>query len=270
MYSIENETHLEHRSDPNLDLEAVYEVERRKWDEMAARSSPARSLVAAEDDFQSYASRCSTMPGIVEFLGNLRGKRVLELGCGLGGLSLLLAKSGAELTAFDISAGSIDVARKRAEAAGVADRIQFDVCPAEQLPYDDESFDIAFGKAVLHHLDAATAHPHLYRLLRPGGKAAFSEPMGMNPVLNFVREHVHYPHKNPRGADRPLNYDDIRNWTTEFSAVQIQEIQLLSMLERGLGFGRALPLLRRTDRALLNRAPFLRRYCRYVVMLMEK
>lgn len=251
-------------------LAAVYEVERRKWDAMAAKASPTRSLVAATDDFQSYASRCSTMPGISEFLGDLQGKHVLEMGCGLGSLSLLLARSGANVTAFDISEGSVQVARDKAVAAGLADRIRFDVCPAEELPYEDASFDIAFGKAVLHHLDAATAHPHLHRLLKPKGKAAFSEPMGMNPVLNFVREYVHYPHKNPRGADRPLNYEDIGHWTKGFSMVQIEEIQFLSMLERGLGFGRALPVLRRADGALLNRAPFLRRYCRYVVMLMEK
>lgn len=255
---------------PSTQLQETYDVERRKWDQMASKASPARSLVAPDDDFQSYARRCSTMPGIAEFLGDLEGKHVLEMGCGLGSLSLLLAKSGARLTAFDISAGSIEVAKQRAVAAGVADRIRFDVRPAEQLPYEDESFDIVFGKAVLHHLDAPTAHPHLFRLLRPGGKAAFSEPMGMNPILNFVREYVHYPHKNPRGADRPLNYNDIRQWTEGFSRVHIDEIQLLSMLERGLGFGRPLPSLRRADRALLKRAPFLRRYCRYVVMLMEK
>lgn len=270
MYPTESRTATQQRDNLQNDLAATYEVERRKWDEMAAKASPVRSLVAAEDDFQSYASRCSTMPGIIEFLGDLRGKRVLEMGCGLGSLSVLLAKSGAELTAFDISPGSIEVARQRAEAAGVADRIRFDVCPAEQLPYADAGFDVAFGKAVLHHLDAETAHPHLFRLLRPGGKAAFSEPMGMNPVLNFVREYVHYPHKNPRGADRPLNYNDIQDWTEGFSAVHVQEIQLLSMLERGLGFGRPLPVLRRADLALLKRARFLRRYCRYVVMLMEK
>lgn len=265
----ECQTASDHRTTSDH-LQETYDVERRKWDEMASKASPARSLVTKTDDFQSYARRCSTMPGIVEFLGDLQGKRVLEMGCGLGSLSLLLAKSGAKLTAFDISAGSIEVAKERAAAAGVADRIQFDVCPAEQLPYEDGSFDIVFGKAVLHHLDAPTAHPHLFRLLRPGGKAAFSEPMGMNPVLNFVREYVHYPHKNPRGADRPLNYDDIRQWTEGFSKVQIQEIQLFSMLERGLGFGRPLPMLRRADQALLRRAKFLRRYCRYVVMLMEK
>lgn len=270
MYSAANKTAAPRRDNVPPDLAAIYEVERRKWDEMATKASPARSLVAEGDDFQSYASRCSTMPGIVEFLGDLRGKRVLEMGCGLGGLSLLLARSGARLTAFDISAGSIKVARQRAEAAGVADHIDFAVCPAEQLPYEDASFDVAFGKAVLHHLDAPTAHPHLFRLLRPGGKAAFSEPMGMNPVLNFVREYVHYPHKNPRGADRPLTYDDIRHWTEGFSTVHIHEIQLLSMLERGLGFGHPLPVLRRADRALLKRASFLRRYCRYVVMFMEK
>ena len=53
-------------------------------------------------------------PGIAEFLGDLRGKRVIEYGCGLGKLTVLLARSGAQVTAFDLSEGSVEVARKRA------------------------------------------------------------------------------------------------------------------------------------------------------------
>lgn len=49
------------------------------------------------------------------FLGDLRGKRVLEIGCGLGQIAVLLRKSGADVTAFDISLMSVVATRKRAE-----------------------------------------------------------------------------------------------------------------------------------------------------------
>ena len=249
-------------------LETVYGVERQKWDSLVPETVAAEHI--SNEDFWSYQQRVTTLPGVKEFLGDITGKKVLEYGCGLGHISVLLAKSGAHVTGFDLSAESVTYGRKLAAANGVGDRIQFDVCPAEELIYPDDTFDIIFGKAVLHHLAPAVAQPHLLRVLKPGGKAVFSEPMGMNPVLNFVRDYVYYPQKNPRGADRPLNYDEIYSWAKGFSSMQIREIQLLSMLERGLGFNNRLRPLRSLDNALLSSFPRLRRYCRYVVMLMTK
>jgi 2-polyprenyl-3-methyl-5-hydroxy-6-metoxy-1,4-benzoquinol methylase len=252
------------------ELESIYGIERQKWDALVPKTFELRDLQPKDADFWAYQQRVTTLPDVKEFLGDLAGKRVLEYGCGLGQISVLLAKSGAYVTGFDLSAESVAFARKLAETNGVADRIQLDVFPAEELGYADESFDVIFGKAILHHLAPSAAQPHLYRVLKPDGKAVFSEPMGMNPVLNFVRDYVHYPKKNPRGADRPLNYDEVYLWAKGFSSIQIREIQLLSMLERGIGFNSRLHILRRADKILLSAFPGLRRYCRYVVMLMTK
>ena len=252
------------------ELEPVYGVERKKWDSLVPKSPDESHKKCVDGDFWAYQARVTTLPGVKEFLGDLSGKKVLEYGCGLGQMSVLLAKSGAEVTGFDLSAESVAFAQKLAESSGVADRIRFDVCPAEELTYADNSFDVIFGKAVLHHLAPAVAQPHLYRVLKPGGKAVFSEPMGMNPVLNFVRDYVYYPKKNPRGADRPLNYDEIHSWAKGFSSMEIRELQLFSMLERGFGFYNRFRPLRKIDDVLLGRFPGLRRYCRYVVMLMTK
>ncbi len=92
--------------------------------------------------------------------------------------------------------------------------------------------------------------------------------MGMNAVLNFVRAWVPYVHKHPRGADRPLTYDEIRGWGAQFSSFHYREIRFLAMIERS--FKLRLPFLRHLDEILLARFPFLRRYCRYVVMHMVK
>jgi SAM-dependent methyltransferase len=148
--------------------------------------------------------------------------------------------------------------------------VELAVAAGESLPYADESFDIIFGKAILHHLDVSVGVCDLHRVLRPGGKAAFAEPMGMNPILNLARARVWYPHKHPRGADRPLTYAEIAAWGRQFSEFSFREVQLLSMAERALGFGKKLTFLRRVDELLLDRTPGLRRYCRYVVMYMVK
>jgi SAM-dependent methyltransferase len=187
----------------------------------------------------------------------------------MGEMTTLLARSGARVTAVDISPGSIDMARRRAELHGVDTAIDFVVAAGEQLPLPAERFDVVVGKAVLHHLDVVRAAPELHRVLRSGGRAAFAEPLGTNPVIAFARDHLPYPGKNPRGADVPLSYADIRAWEAPFSAARHRELQLLAMVERALGL-RPLPRLRRADDWLLERVPALRPLCRYVVITMVK
>lgn len=247
-----------------------YAIERAKWDAHAGTTIDSIKPPAPGEDFASYAERDSLLPGIAEFLGDLHGKRVIEYGCGLGKLTVLLARSGADVTAVDLSEQSIEAARRRAQLTGVERDITFVAAPGESLPFEDASFDIAFGKAVLHHLDAATGAQELARILRPGGRAAFSEPLGTNPVVQFVRDHVPYPHKHERGADIPLRRSDIEAWMAPFTKANLQGVQLLSMVERGMGFHKKLPLLREFDRLLLKRWPELWPLCRYAVLTLER
>ena len=247
-------------------------IERAKWDAHAHATSASLDeleLIPEGTTLQSYARDKLSLTGMAEFLGDLEGKRVLEYGCGLGALTIVLARSGAEVTSFDLSEASIDFARARAERNGVADRIRFVVADGENLPFADGSFDLAVGKAILHHLDPAAGAAELARVLAPGGRAAFSEPLGMNPILVFVRNHVPYPGKHERGADRPLTANDLRLWGAPFADARMRPFHLLSMVERGLGFGHPLPFLRKADRWLLARFPRLRRLCRYAVLLFE-
>jgi SAM-dependent methyltransferase len=249
-----------------------HEAERRKWDAHAEASLPILSdlpVIAADATFAGYARGRLLLDGMAEFLGDLDGREVLEYGCGLGELTILLARSGANVTTFDLSPASVDFTRRRAERDGVADRVRFVVAAGESLPFPDASFDLAVGKAVLHHLDPGAGAAELARVLKPNGRAAFSEPLGMNPLLVFARAHLPYPGKHERGADRPLTAADIRAWKAPFRRVGIRPIQLFSMVERALGFGRALPPLRALDRFLIRRWPRLGRFCRYAVLTFE-
>jgi SAM-dependent methyltransferase len=253
-------------------LKETYQIEKEKWNSLAEKKAAglARQVLKPGEDFYAFCRSSATHIGVLDFLGDLSDKHVLEYGCGLGQISSLLAKNCARVTTFDISRNSVEVARRRADLNQVADRIELTVAAGESLPFASESFDVIFGKAILHHLNVHLGWYDLYRLLKTGGKAVFIEPMGMNPVLNFARDHVPYPKKNPRGADRPLNYTEIQGWGKGFREFRFREIQLLSMLERGLGQHVKVKPLRNIDNYLLKTFPFLRKFCRYVVMYMVK
>jgi ubiquinone/menaquinone biosynthesis C-methylase UbiE len=100
--------------------------------------------------------------------------RALEIGAGTGYFTLNLLRAGilAEGVASDISPGMLDALSASAERLGL--EVETVCCEAEELPFADESFDLVFGHAVLHHLpDLERAFSEFERVLHPGGTVAF-------------------------------------------------------------------------------------------------
>jgi SAM-dependent methyltransferase len=107
-------------------------------------------------------------------LGDVDGKRILEVGCGAASGSRWLAAKGAQPVALDISAGMLHHAQAAASRTGVdVPLVQAD---AMALPFRNESFDIAFTAygAVPFVDDSALVMQEVYRLLYPGGRWVFS------------------------------------------------------------------------------------------------
>src|SRR6266480_3305548 len=97
-----------------------------------------------------------------------------EIRDGTGYFSLNLVRAGVvgHATCTDISPGMLDALQANADRLGID--VDAVACDAEQLPFEDESFDLVFGHAVLHHLpDLDASFAELYRVLRPGGMIAF-------------------------------------------------------------------------------------------------
>ena len=93
---------------------------------------------------------------------------ILDIGCGTGSLSVLLAQAGHQVRGIDFSEKMIAVARAKADAAGVAAR--FDVDDAQALSVDPESFDVVLGRHILWALpDPAAALPRWIAALRDPG-----------------------------------------------------------------------------------------------------
>lgn len=202
-------------------------------------------------------------------LGDLRGKAVLDYGCGHGMASVVMARRGATVTGFDLSAEYVGEARRRAEANGVeATFLQAD---AERLPFDDESFDAVWGSAILHHLDLDVAGRELFRVLKPGGVGVFCEPWGENPILNLARRRLPYPGKERTIDEHPLRREDLKPLERIFDSVLVRGFQLLGMMRRAFRReGKVGGTLDRIDSRLLTRFPRLERFCRYVVVELRR
>jgi len=205
---------------------------------------------------------------MLERLGDVRGQRVVDLGCGPGDFSIFVARHGAQVEAVDVAHAALEITRQRADANGVEALVHTHLMPAERLDFPAETFDWVLGFGVLHHTELAVLGAEVRRVLKPGGKALFREPLGANPVLEFARRHLPYRGKYHSQHERPLTYADIVLLGSFFRTTVIREFYLLSSLSRLLGGERGMffRLLWAVDGFLLRHLPFLRRFCRYVVV----
>src|SRR4051794_16171000 len=106
-----------------------------------------------------------------------RFERGLEVGAGTGYFALNLLRAGVlgHATCLDISPGMLATLRENAQRLGLNGLVETVATDAEHLPFDDESFDLVFGHAVLHHLpDLDQAFREFLRVLRPGGTLLFA------------------------------------------------------------------------------------------------
>lgn len=161
------------------------------------------------------------------------GTRVLDLGCGQGDLTLTLLSRGAIVTGLDLSAGMVDVARRRVELHSGGRVATFVAGPIERTDLPSGSFDVIVGRWILHHVDLRPAAPELARLLALGGRAVFLENSGANPVLNLARNHVAGRFGILRIGtkdERPLVPDDWRVLERSFSSVR-SEFPIVDVFE---------------------------------------
>lgn len=201
-------------------------------------------------------------------LGAVRGLDVLDYGCGHGMAAVVLARAGANVTAFDLSGGYLEEARRRAAANGAG--VALVRADGEHLPFADAAFDRVWGSAILHHLDLARAGNELRRVLRPGGCAVFCEPWGGNPLLNFARRRLPYPGKERTPDEQPLTSGHLHQLREVFPDLQVRGFQLLSMARRIIRARRLRANLDCWDAMVLERVPQLERFCRYFVLKLPK
>jgi SAM-dependent methyltransferase len=199
-----------------------------------------------------------------EKLGEVNGLDCLDLGCGHGMASVVLARRGGRAVALDLSGGYLAEAARRARANRV--EVQLVRGDAQRLPFADRSFDRIWGNAILHHLDLTAAGREVTRVLRPGGIAVFCEPWGENPLLELARRWLPYPGKERTRDEQPLRAAGLQVLRSVAPVAEVEGYQLLAMARRVLGAGALARGLEWCDARLLKRVPSLGHYCRYVVL----
>jgi len=123
---------------------------------------------------------------LLQQLGDVRGKKLLDVGAGLGESAVYFAKLGAEVTATDISPAMADFTHRLAAHHGV--KVRTHIGPAETLAFPAESFDIVHLANTLHHVtDKRALLTRLRAILKPGGTYCSWDPVKYNPVINVYR-----------------------------------------------------------------------------------
>jgi SAM-dependent methyltransferase len=150
--------------DPNISEKQVA----RYWDDNA--EVWARHVRSGFDAFREYFNN----PAFLEFIGDLKGKRVLDAGCGEGYTTRILARRGAQVIGIDLSEKMVQLARKEEEREPLGIRYEVGSYTKRSI-FDDESFDrvISF-MSLMDGPDYVNALREFLRVLKRGGELIYS------------------------------------------------------------------------------------------------
>lgn len=161
-----------------------------------------------------------------DVLGDVRGQRVLVVGCSEGGVTPL-ARRGARVTGIDISSEAIKALTDNIRCEGLHELADAQVMDAETLAFPDNTFDLICCAGVLHHLDTAKATESWSRVLRSSGRVVMIEPMAWNPAVMLYR----WLTPRMRTPDEhPLKPKDFKLMLGSFEKIKTKAFVLTSVL----------------------------------------
>lgn len=190
-----------------------------------------------------------------------QGSKALELGCGTGEFTGHLARTGAEITAIDISPDLLEVARKNLAAYANVKLAIGDMERLDNLP--DNHFSCVVGNSVLHHVDYAACLALTLKKLRPGGRIVFSEPNMLNPQIALQKnipwlkralgdspDEIAFFRWRLAGLLRTLGYKNVRVENFDFLHPKLPDF-VAGFLEKPLAWLERIPVVKEISGSLL-------------------
>ncbi len=225
---------------------------------------------------------------IMEKLGDVRGKKILELGCGAGEASVYFAKKGATVTATDISNGMLKVVDDLAARHGVS--LETRQCYSHTIPFQDGKFDIVYAANLLHHIDLEPTLREIKRVLKTGGIFVGWDPLAHNPLINIYRRKAKLVRTDDEHPIRINQLDLFRENFSEFEYKATWFFTLWIFLKFYLvdridpnkerywkkilidhkKLEKTYSKLEKVDKTLLRFFPFFRKYCWNIIIFAIK
>lgn len=184
----------------------------------------ATEAVLVDESFEHFAALENHF--ILQLMGPLEGRRILDVGSGLGESAVYFAKQGAQVTATDVSPGMLDRCEQLAAEHGTS--LETRLCPAEDLQVSKGNFDLVYGANVLHHVtDLDSTLRGVHAALKPGGHFFFWDPLAYNPAINVYRR---IANRVRTPDEHPLRMSVLRDFRRYFCDVQHREFWLSALM----------------------------------------
>jgi SAM-dependent methyltransferase len=219
------------------------------------------------DSFEGLSEKVDYLRSVPAFYGNLRGRNLLEMGCGNGWLSRRFAKSGANVWACDISPGMIDIGGRLAQAAGLDIVFETKIC--EELDYPEGFFDFLFMHMALHHCDVPATARQMHRVLKPEGKAVVVDDYAYHPIMRLYRKIT--PNRHTK-HEHPLTESDVSIFCSTFRSCEVEYSGITNLFETSRNrFAIAIkPYLRKVDSMLCSCFTPIRKFSRIIILKATK
>ena len=200
-------------------------------------TGPALGMVASLEGRGRTPGYLSAVSRLLEEAGIRPGESVLEVGCGTGVLCRWFARergSNNPVTGMDVNAFFLREAAEIARREGLEDTVTFREGSAESLPFEDNSFDVAFSSTVIQRVNADLMLPEMVRVTKPGGRiAVLGHAHDMNrwvnlPLSSGLKNRIESP---PWVEDRghPMGCDDASLYR-RFSGLGLNDLKMFPFI----------------------------------------